>query len=216
MLNIGANKGYNLAEFLQRYTDTNITNIRWHRLMMKRATPPCGLQCCGVCIICHRPRIAQRAAAERVQLHAFELQPSNQQLLQQLTSLTGTPIEVHGVAMSNYTGSVYTRDSGRPGYESVAATRTRKARSIERKVTTVDAFMAERSLKRIQLVAHSSSLPTLPRTPARPPHAPTQALAYSNPPFARPTTAPSPPPSLGLDHGPLDTRPHTPGASLLR
>ena len=93
-LNIGANKGYNLAEFLQRYTTANITNIRWHRLMMKRASPACELQCCGVCIICNRPRIIQRASAASVQLHAFELQPSNQKLLQQLTTLTGAPIEV--------------------------------------------------------------------------------------------------------------------------
>jgi len=153
MLNIGANKGYNLAEFLQRYTASNVTNARWHRLMMKRASPPCGLQCCGVCIVCHRPRIVQRAAAAKVQLHAFELQPSNQELLQQLTALTGAPIEVHGVAVSNYSGSVYTRDAGKPGYESVAASHTRKARSIERKVTTVDAFMAARGLQRVQMVS---------------------------------------------------------------
>lgn len=153
MLNIGANKGFNLAEFLQRYTATNLTNSRWHRLMMRSASPPCSLQCCGVCIICRRPKIQQRAAARAVRLHAFELQPSNQKLLQQLTALTGAPIEVHGVAMSNTTGSVYTRDAGKPGYESVAAQRTWSKRAIERKVTTVDAFMAERSISRVHLVS---------------------------------------------------------------
>ena len=38
MLNIGANKGFNLAEFLQRYSSSNLTNTRWHRLV--RRCPP--------------------------------------------------------------------------------------------------------------------------------------------------------------------------------
>ena len=122
--------------------------------MMKKASPPCELQCCGVCIICRRPRIAQRAAATKIQLHAFELQPSNEKLLRQLAALTGAPVEVHGVAVSNFSGVVYTRDSGHPGYESVAAQRSSTgARSISRRTTTVDDFLLKRGIQRVQLVS---------------------------------------------------------------
>ena len=96
----------------------------------------------------------QRATAARLQLHAFELQPSNEKLLRQLTALTGAPIEVHGVAVSNYSGVVYTRDSGHPGYESVAAQRSSAGgRSIARRTTTIDDFLAERQLAHVQLVS---------------------------------------------------------------
>ena len=154
MLNVGANKGFNLAEWMQRYTSADVSNKRWHTLMMKRAEPACELQCCGVCLVCHRKRIRQVTSA-RLQLHAFELQPSNERLLRQLVALTQAPVEVHGAAVSNASGLVYTRDSGRPGYESVSATRMPKTsrHSIVRNVTTVDAFLSSRRLTRIALVS---------------------------------------------------------------
>ena len=154
MLNIGANKGYNLAEWMQRYSSADVTNRKWHQLMKKSASPPCALQCCGVCLVCHRKRISQVAdAAGRLQLHAFELQPSNEQMLRQLVALTGAPVEVHGEAVSNVTGVVYTRDSGSPGYESVAAMRAPAPRTLVRNVTTVDAFIAARRIERVALAS---------------------------------------------------------------
>ena len=68
MVNVGANKGYNLAEWTQRYTAARTSNAQWHRLMMERADPPCALQCCGVCIVCRRKRIAQAADVQRLPL----------------------------------------------------------------------------------------------------------------------------------------------------
>ena len=88
MLNVGANKGYNLVEWMQRYTDAPHSNADWHKLMMRQADPPCALQCCGVCIVCRRQRATQAARA-RLRLHAFELQPSNERLLRQLVALSG-------------------------------------------------------------------------------------------------------------------------------
>lgn len=153
MLNIGANKGFNLAEWMQRYTNADVSNKQWHKLMMNKAEPPCRLQCCGVCLICHRKRSKQVASA-KLQLHAFELQPSNEELLRQLVALTGAPVEVHGSAVSNASGVVYTRDSGAPGYESVSAMRSaRGSRAIVRNVTTVDAFLAARRIERVGLVS---------------------------------------------------------------
>lgn len=156
MLNVGANKGYNLAEWMQRYSSADISNKKWHQLMMHRAEPPCALQCCGVCLVCHRARMAQKASAT-LRLHAFELQPSNERMLRQLVALTGAPVEVHGSAVSNATGIVYTRDSGAPGYESVSAMRAprgkRASTVLPRNVTTVDAFLASRRIERVSLVS---------------------------------------------------------------
>jgi len=155
MLNIGANKGYNLAEWMQRYTAADISNKKWHQLMMRSADPPCALQCCGVCLVCHRARMKQRAdVGARLRLHAFELQPSNERMLRQLVALANAPVEVHGEAVSNMTGTVYTRDSGAPGYESVAAlTKAPARKAVTRNVTTVDAFMEARRIERIGLIS---------------------------------------------------------------
>lgn len=155
MLNVGANKGFNLAEWMQRYSAADVSNAQWHKLMMHQADPPCALQCCGVCLICHRKRMKQVATAT-LKLHAFELQPSNERLLRQLVALTNAPVEVHAQAVSNATGVVYTRDSGKPGYESVSAMRSaRGARGtlLARNVTTVDAFLAARHIPRVGLVS---------------------------------------------------------------
>ena len=153
MLNVGANKGFNLAEWMQRYTPADVSNKKWHNLMMRKAQPACALQCCGVCLVCHRKRMKQVTNA-KLQLHAFELQPSNERLLRQLVGLTGAPVEVHGAAVSNVTGTVYTRDSGVPGYESVSASRTiTRGRAVPRNVTTVDAFLAARGIPKVALVS---------------------------------------------------------------
>ncbi|KAL1507494.1 hypothetical protein AB1Y20_008330 [Prymnesium parvum] len=153
LVNVGANKGFNLVEFAQRYSSSNLSSTRWHQLMMHEASPPCSLQCCGVCIVCRRPPIAQRAAAASLRLLAFELQPSNERLLRQLAALSGAPIEVHGVAVSNYSGTVYTRDSGRPGYESVSAQTAPSRRAIARRTTRLDDFFLAARLPRAQLVS---------------------------------------------------------------
>ena len=141
---------------MQRYSSADISNKKWHQLMMHRAEPPCALQCCGVCLVCHRARMAQKASAT-LRLHAFELQPSNERMLRQLVALTGAPVEVHGSAVSNATGIVYTRDSGAPGYESVSAMRAprgkRASTVLPRNVTTVDAFLASRRIERVSLVS---------------------------------------------------------------
>jgi len=148
MLNVGANKGYNLLEFLQRYTSTSLTHSEWHRLLSTRAAPPCAQQCCGVCIICKRPRMAQAASIAGARLFGFELQPSNVKLLRQMVEMTKAqtevPIAIHDAAVSNESSLVYTQDSAlRPGYESVAAARTQSARhSIARRTVSMDDFLS--------------------------------------------------------------------------
>ena len=95
MLNIGANKGYNLLEFAQRYSaqiPTNLTHQQWYAMLMRHG---CVAQCCGVCGLCKAPRIKQQASAE-LHMHAFELQPANAEMLRQMVAAANLPVTVHG------------------------------------------------------------------------------------------------------------------------
>ena len=153
MLNIGANKGYNLVEFVQRYSaaPANLTHANWYSLLREHG---CAAQCCGVCGLCRAQRIKQQATAS-VHLHAFELQQANAQMLQKLVRLAGLPVSVHSVAVSNATGTVYTASDVKPGSESVGiAKRAGNAkRLVARPVTTVDAFMAGHGVPRAHFVS---------------------------------------------------------------
>ena len=152
MLNIGANKGFNLIEFLQRYTSTpaNLTHARWYSLLMEHG---CAAQCCGVCGVCRASRIRQQASAA-VRLHAFELQPANAHMLQQLVRLAGLPVSVHSTAVSNASGTVYTASDVKPGSESVGVLRQRRGgRGVPRPVTTIDAFMAAQRVERVHFAS---------------------------------------------------------------
>lgn len=153
MLNIGANKGYNLVEFLQRYTatPTNLTHAHWYALLMEHG---CAAQCCGVCALCRAARIKQQANAE-VQLHAFELQPANAQLLRTLVSKVGLPVSVHSTAVSNVSGTVFTATDVKPGSESIGIARRQGAsrNTVARPVTTVDAWMAAHAISRAHFVS---------------------------------------------------------------
>ena len=155
MLNIGANKGYNIVEFMQRYSRThrNLTHQRWYAKLMRNG---CAAQCCGVCASCKASRIVQQASA-RVQLHAFELQPANAALLRKMTA--SLPVTVHSTAVSNVSGVVYTASAVKPGSESVgilgrtgSADRMRRS-GIERPVTTVDSWMRVHGVPRAHFVS---------------------------------------------------------------
>ena len=65
-VNVGANKGYNLVSFMQRYSSTGTVNsAHWHRLIQRNGTdsPACQVQCCGVCNDCRaRPVTGPRDA----------------------------------------------------------------------------------------------------------------------------------------------------------
>ena len=153
MLNIGANKGYNLVEFLQRYSRTsdNLTHAKWYSLLMEHG---CAAQCCGVCSLCRASRIKRQASA-KVHLHAFELQPSNARMLEELVKCMGLPVSVHSTAVSNSSGTVFTVNDVKPGSESIGISRRPgKARHYAaRPVTTVDTFMGNHGLSRAHFVS---------------------------------------------------------------
>lgn len=160
MLNIGANKGYNLIEFLQRYSaiPSNLTHAAWYRSLMQHG---CQTQCCGVCASCRMQRIAQQANA-KVSLHAFELQPSNVRMLRQLVAAASLPVTVHSTAVSNTTGEVLTAPDVRPGAESFGIVRASHRRAgVKRPVTTVDAFMTAHGVQHAHFVSIDTEGATL-------------------------------------------------------
>ena len=158
MLNIGANKGYNLVEFLQRYSaaPSNLTHAHWYRQLMRFG---CEAQCCGVCASCKMQPIPQQANS-RIQLHAFELQASNAALLRRMTR--GLPVVVHSTGVSNASGFVYTSENVKAGSESFGILHTRRHRTgahpsgAARPVTTIDAWMDSHQVPR----AHFASIDT--------------------------------------------------------
>lgn len=153
MLNVGANKGYNLVEFVQRYTSSasNLTHAAWYARLMAYG---CQAQCCGVCASCRATRIPQQASA-KVHLHAFELQPANAQLLRRMVAAADLPVTVHSTAVSNSSGGVvYTSNDIKPGSESFGIVRRHHStQHVARPVTTVDAFMQEQRIARAHLVS---------------------------------------------------------------
>lgn len=165
MLNIGANKGYNLLEFAQRYTSTpaNLTHASWYRLLMNHG---CQTQCCGVCALCRATRMKQQANA-KLHLHAFELQHANALMLQRMVNITGLPVSVHSTAVSNISGTVYTASEVKPGSESIGIARRHARNVVARPVTTVDAFMAIHGITRAHFVSvDTEGLPARPFMPS--------------------------------------------------
>ena len=152
MFNIGANKGYNLVEFLQRYSETasNLTHATWYSHLVEYG---CKAQCCGVCRPCKAQRIPQQAHATRVHLHAFELQPANAALLRRMVAAANIPVSVHSTAVSNTTGVVYTSSMVQPGSESHGLVRTAGKNSVAQPVTTVDAFMKAHQIGHVSFVS---------------------------------------------------------------
>ena len=153
MLNVGANKGFNLVEFVQRYAalqPANLTHANWYAQLMAHG---CQAQCCGVCKVCKAKRVRRQANSD-VALHAFELQPANAKLLRELVAVAGLPVTVHSTAVSNTTGVVYTSSEVKPGSESFGLARFARGRNfVKRPVTTIDAFMRAEGLARAHFVS---------------------------------------------------------------
>ena len=151
MLNVGANKGFNLLEFVQRYsvTPSNLTHQRWYNLLVENG---CKSQCCGVCRLCKARPISRQASAS-LKLHAFELQPANAALLQRMMAATGLPVMIHSTAVSNFTGTVYTAATVVAGSESFGLKHKQSKNDVAQPVTTIDAFLKRTGIERVHLVS---------------------------------------------------------------
>lgn len=152
-LNAGANKGFAVAEFLARFHRqdcgpsgcmlawyNNITDIKKNTMLA-----------CGYCNDCRSgmPRSQHRVP---VRIHAFELLAGNQKLLQLLFQRLHVPGEVHAVALSNSTGTLWAPVITRTGQENVAASTELLKHYQSIPTTSIDAYASRTGLQQLDWV----------------------------------------------------------------
>ena len=130
-VNIGANKGYNLVAFNQRYSTAQPVSFRrWHQLLMRNDsyTPMCQAQCCGVCNTCSardRGPSSPRDHAPTVRMHALEAAPVNAAILRRAVRVSGLPATVHAIGVSDSAAPLFASADTVPGYETSSVSLTR-------------------------------------------------------------------------------------------
>ena len=120
-VNAGANKGFAVAEFLQRFASGGgdaaaPSNAAWFKSI--RAIKPSGMFSCGMCGACKDPLppVAERRNTS-VRVVALELLKGNHWLLTKLFERHRVPGIAINAAASNYTGVAYAPVGVRTGQE---------------------------------------------------------------------------------------------------
>jgi hypothetical protein len=98
-VNAGANKGFAVSEFLQRFWTPFPTSREWGGNATK--IKPSLMHKCGFCGDCSLPPPSPALRAPSVTVHAFELLASNAKLLSLLFERFAVPGEVHSLALSS-------------------------------------------------------------------------------------------------------------------
>ena len=148
-VNIGANKGYNLVAFYQRYARAMeaqpLSFRRWHALLRRNssggAAPACEAQCCGVCNDCTGPERRGPRDARRLRIHALEAAPVNAAILRRVVQQSGLEgvVTVHATGASDSVDApLYARFDTKPGYEGNAVSLASRGTRIA--TTTADLF----------------------------------------------------------------------------
>lgn len=144
-VNVGANKGYNVAEFMQRYYHGSslVKNSEaWHAELMrvgssKRVRVRYG---CGLCNPCKAKPPHARLLAP-VSIHAVEMVRLNAEALRQLFTSFRVPGHVHHLAMSNFSGVASYRAAAAVGLEHYELGKdVTKYRSESVPCSTLDSF----------------------------------------------------------------------------
>ena len=147
LVNAGANKGYAVAEFVQRYSaDADYTPRDWlHNLTAIKGNL---MLSCGFCKSCNAP-MPERHAARRIHAHAFELMAANAVLLKLMFERMHVPGTVHAVALSNYTGTAYRFDVYRTGEEDLSASSEPRPHTKPTECIKLDDWAAREGVSRI-------------------------------------------------------------------
>lgn len=154
-VNAGANKGFGVAEFLQRYHDDGgraPSNREWHQAI--KQIKPSGMFGCGMCSACKdvKPAATLRHNVS-VRVVAFELLKPNHWLLTRLFERYMVPGVALNTAVSNYTGIAYAPTGVRTGQEWSTAEldggvkRSKGWTAVS--TTTIDAYAKGEGLERI-------------------------------------------------------------------
>jgi FkbM family methyltransferase len=155
-VNCGANKGYAVADFLQRFHahgcarskcptlsewNSNVTAIKSNTMLG-----------CGFCNDCRAP-LPATAYHVPVSVHAFEMLAGNSKLLSILFERFGIPGMLHTTALSHFVGRLHRPIFARTGQENAMISSSpgggRSTATEPIATTTVSAFAAEHSLERV-------------------------------------------------------------------
>jgi hypothetical protein len=106
-IDVGANKGYAVCAFMQRWTQHKVTEKRWHAGILRFAHARKGKYLktpkgsCGNCGDCKRAPLRPHGRTGG-EAHLLELLPANRELLRAVLAETGLDavVKVHGVAAS--------------------------------------------------------------------------------------------------------------------
>jgi hypothetical protein len=160
LVNVGANKGYNVAEFLQRFHSPRLqparklTSTAWHTELLRADAYKRGVRVrfgCGLCNACRAPPPRARFNVP-VDVHAVEMVRLNAQALRNLFAAFHVPGAVHHLAMSNFSGTATYRAATQVGLEHYELGKdVDKFRSESVPCATLDDF-ATRQLRPRQLV----------------------------------------------------------------
>ena len=90
LVDIGANKGYKVGRFIERWSQTPVTPKRWYGALIASAKTNVGL--CGACSDCKEKPLLEHQLARwpSVRVHALELQATTRELLRRVLNDTGT------------------------------------------------------------------------------------------------------------------------------
>jgi len=151
-VNVGANKGYNVAEFLSRFRHLGrpgVTNAHWHQHLID--LDPTMHAPCGICrSTCSRPPPWQTFKTTAT-IHALELLESNVHVLNQMFNMLSVPGSVHQFAVLNYSGIAYA-PSANAGEEKFGAEAIRRAHLRAVPAITVDDFAKKHELQHISIL----------------------------------------------------------------
>lgn len=150
--NVGANKGYNVAEFLQTFRhdgSSGVSNQVWHSSLNK--IDPSVHAPCGICrSTCTRP-LPTTTYSVTAKIYAFELLESNVQLLKRLFAEHSVHGEVFHAAVLNYTGAAYAHHA-RSGEEKFGAQMVRHSHELRVAAITLDDFAQRHSVEHISIL----------------------------------------------------------------
>ena len=158
LINVGANKGYSLVNFMALWSQHQVSPLKWHQGIMKYAKNHnhrwLSQYGCGFCHDC-RAHMPQKHGRTSGVAHALELTANNRNMLREVASETGLSIRVHDEAVSNVTGSMVYIPTFTGG-------ETRSLRSIDDRlcrssgactesvnVTTIDEFLSRKSIRSV-------------------------------------------------------------------
>ena len=125
LVNAGANKGYAVGEWAQRFGGASFSNNDW--LTNLTAIKPNMMLRCGYCGACRASNPVPILHPGGVHAYAVELLDTNALVLRMMMErmrLSSDVVTVHEIALSNYSGVAYSPSVHRTGQEDVQASST--------------------------------------------------------------------------------------------